>query len=148
MSGRRRKARTRTSERERKFIEFYMASGNGRQAAIRAGYSPTAATQQAARLLTKDHIRRAIDARAAAGPEVAARQERQAFWTAVMRGRVPGRVAMKDRLRASELLGKSQGDFLERIQHEAGNSLAALLGALPLPNTSADPLPDVNPGQR
>jgi hypothetical protein len=40
--------------------------------------------------------------------------ERQQFWTAVLRGEESAE--MKDRLKASELLGKCQGDFIERVE--------------------------------
>jgi hypothetical protein len=44
---------------------------------------------------------------------IATREERQSFWTAMMRGEEPGEP--KDRLKASELLGRSQGDFIDRV---------------------------------
>jgi hypothetical protein len=40
---------------------------------------------------------------------------------------------MRDRLRASELLGKSSGDFIEHHVIDAGESLYELLGGRPLP---------------
>ena len=55
-----------------------------------------------------------------ASARVATRAERQAFWTEIMRD---GEAAMKDRLRASELLGKAAGDFLERVEVENNASL-------------------------
>ena len=47
-------------------------------------------------------------------PTVADRIERQQFWTAIMRGDLP--CGMRERLRAAELLGRSQGDFVKRIE--------------------------------
>lgn len=47
-------------------------------------------------------------------PEIAGRAERQAFWSMAMRD---DSLAMKDRLRASDLLAKSEGDYLERHEH-------------------------------
>jgi hypothetical protein len=36
---------------------------------------------------------------------------------------------LRDRLKASELLGKSQADFVDRVEHSAGGSLVELLAA-------------------
>jgi hypothetical protein len=46
-------------------------------------------------------------------PRVAGREERQAFWTATLRD--PAR-PMDERLRASELLARSEADFVTRVQ--------------------------------
>ena len=43
------------------FVEEYLLDLNGTQAAIRAGYSPKSASEQASRLLTKDKVRARID---------------------------------------------------------------------------------------
>jgi hypothetical protein len=64
-------------------------------------------------LLKKAEIRAAIDGRTKlqlSGP-IASREERQAWWTKVMKDEDAG---MYDRLRASELLGKSDADFVDR----------------------------------
>jgi hypothetical protein len=44
---------------------------------------------------------------------IATREDRQSFWTEVMRDKLE---KMVDRLRASELLGKSQADFVDRME--------------------------------
>jgi len=109
-------------ERERKFVEFYMgkAAGNGKLAAKLAGYKGTEHSREttASRLLRKAEVRAAIEARVKSDPAVATREDRQRFWTEVMNGKQGGkRVRMADRLKASELLGKSQADFIERHEH-------------------------------
>lgn len=43
--------------KQRKLIEEFCVDGNAAQAAIRAGYSPNSAKEQAARLLTKDNAK-------------------------------------------------------------------------------------------
>lgn len=48
-------------------------------------------------------------------PLIATRQERQEFWTETMRDK---REEMKSRQKASELLGKSEADFTEKVQAE------------------------------
>lgn len=51
------------NERQKRFIVEYLIDRNGTQAAIRAGYSPKTANEQASRLLAKDNIRAAVDAK-------------------------------------------------------------------------------------
>ena len=99
--------------RQRAFVEAY--AGNATAAALAAGYSEKTARSQGQRLLTKADIKDAIKAREAQrlAPTIATRQERQEFWTSVLRNEDE---AMKDRLKAAELLGKSEGDFLERVE--------------------------------
>jgi len=94
------------------------ASGNAAQAAIAAGYSKGSARQQGQRLLTNADIRAAIEKRQKKDPDVADREERQRFWSAVMRDE---NADMKDRIKASEVLGKSQADFVERHEHSGPN---------------------------
>ena len=45
--------------------------------------------------------------------KIANRQARQEFWTCIMNDSMQ---FMRDRLKASELLGKSEADFKERIE--------------------------------
>lgn len=112
------------SERERRFVEAYMgkAAGNATKAAILAGYSAKSAARIGYRLTRKVQIANALQARVQSDPGVASREDRQAFWSRVMYGKGKfGKAALKDRLKASELLGKSQMDFTPR--DEAGNPL-------------------------
>lgn len=61
--------------------------------------------------------------------KIADKRERQEFWTGVMRGaeQIDTEVYVKDRLRGSELLGKSEGDFVENINLNIRGSLATKL---------------------
>lgn len=108
------------SERERRFVDAYMgpAAGNASEACRLAGYSIKAATVQGARMLAKASIQSAIAERVKADPQIATRDERQRLWSDIAFGRgVYADAALKDRIRASELLGKSQADFVERHEH-------------------------------
>ena len=98
------------TEKQRRFVEAYMgqAAGNATEAARLAGYKQ--AHSQGPRLLENVGVAAALAERQKNDPAVATREERQAFWTAVMRGEHGG-ASMSDRLRASELLGKTGGDF-------------------------------------
>ncbi len=99
--------------RQQRFIECY--NGNATQAAIQAGYSEKTARSAGQRLLTNVDIQSAIRSREEQRRSelIADRVKRQIFWTAIMRDESE---SMTARLKASELLAKSEGDFLERIQ--------------------------------
>ena len=100
--------------KQRRFIEAY--DGNATKAAIAAGYSPKWADRQAYTLIEKNgEIREAIRQREERQRSelIADRVKRQMFWSRTMND---GSESMTARLKASELLAKSEGDFLERIQ--------------------------------
>jgi hypothetical protein len=124
----------RLNERERRFVELVMGEcvGNATEAYCRAYQTKNrnAAGVQAHRLLRKAKIRLAVEARVRKDPKVATREQRQAFWTEFM---LDEKRADAVRLRGSELLGKSQGDFVEHHVLDAGESLYELLGGRPLP---------------
>jgi len=117
------------TEKQRKFVEAFMgpAKGNATEAARIAGYSGNDATLRNAgsRLLTNANISEAIKERQESDPLVADREERQRFWSEVMRN---DQADMRDRLKASEILGKSQADFTEKIDHTTdGKALTQLI---------------------
>jgi phage terminase small subunit len=119
-------------ERLRRFVELYMgeAAGVGAQAARLAGWKGTAKalSEQARRLLLRDDVKAMMTARVKEDPAVLSREDRQRFWSAVMRGdpikvlvegqEIEAAPPIAARLKASELLGKAQGDFVERHRHE------------------------------
>lgn len=49
-------------EKQQRFVDEYLIDLNATQAAIRAGYSPNTATEQASQLLTKLNIKAHVDA--------------------------------------------------------------------------------------
>lgn len=110
--------------KQQKFVDAY--DGNAHQAALAAGYSPKTAQVQASRLLTNVKVIAAIKAREEKprSRRIATREDRQAFWTNVMNGnekdiafkegeKIEIDVQMKDRLKAAELLGRSEADFTD-----------------------------------
>ena len=104
------KARKFTAKQQR-FIDFY--DGNATKAAKKAGFANP--RRQGNRLLTKVDILSAIQEREkkrTKGP-IATREERQEFWTKAMRNTD---IDIKDRLKSSELMGKSEADFTEKIE--------------------------------
>lgn len=124
------KAKDSTKQRLR-FVEYYMACADPEVAYQQAGYeckTPASLRVASRRLLNSDfvqaEIRRRVDEEgfmeplevkgkeADMKPLIANRRERQEFLTATMRD--PG-VAMKDRLKACEILAKTQGDFADVV---------------------------------
>ena len=101
--------------RQLKFIEAY--TGNGADAARLAGYKGDDKTlaSVAYKLLTNTDIKRAIQERVAKQTDslIATKEERQRFWTEFMRSPA---LEPKDRMKASELLGRSQADFMEKVE--------------------------------
>jgi hypothetical protein len=142
---------TKLTEKERRFCEAFMgaAAGNATKAARLAGYSSRSSDslrRTASDLLTKPHIRAAIDDRIASDPAVAERTRLQRLWTAVAMGdrefesRALGRFEMRDRLRASELLAKSQGLFVDR--HEVAHTVQPVtITHVHLPRNPGTPIP-------
>ena len=107
------------TKKQRIFAEHYAMTGKATESARLAGYSRPA---QSGQLMARDeelmaYITNVIAVAAgdsekeASDKRIATAVERQEFWTSMMRDE---NVSPKDRLRASEILGKAQGDFIER----------------------------------
>ena len=106
--------------RQTLFAEYYAegeTQGNATQSAIKAGYKETTAYSMGQRLLKHVEVKRVIDDRTQEirAESVATRKIRQEFWTKTMND---SKANMNDRLRASELLGKSEADFTDKHVHE------------------------------
>ena len=102
------------TERQRRFCEAYSSNGgNALDAARKAGYKRP--DPQGAENLGKPSIKAAIEKlrTATTSAAIMTREQRQEFWTQVARSKDQD---MKDRLKASELLGRSQGDFISRTE--------------------------------
>ena len=109
----------RLTQKQQAFVAAY--DGNGVESAKAAGYKGGYQTLgvTACRLLKDDRITRAIQAREQKSiqPAILNRRQRQEFWSGIM---LDEDASLRDRLRASELLGRSEGDFLER--HEVNHT--------------------------
>lgn len=99
------------NEKQRRFAEFYAASGNAAEAARLAGYSERTARSQGQRLLTNVDVAKYIRELQGEGASerIATIAEVKAFWTAVMNDTEE---RTSDRLKASELLAKASGTFI------------------------------------
>lgn len=98
--------------RKERFCLEYAASGNATQAAIAAGYSAQTARSQGNRLLTNVDIKARIEElqQEIRREKIADIASIQAFWTDVLKD---ASAKTADRLKASELLARSQGAFLK-----------------------------------
>ena len=97
------------TNKQQRFVDSY--DGDIKKTAKKAGLS----YGYCRRLVTKSNILEAIRHRqdTEIRPKtIANRQQRQEFWTETMRDE---KQDMRDRLRASELLGKSEADFIEHL---------------------------------
>ena len=120
------------NQRKRAFCEAYLTSGNATQAAIAAGYSPKTARSQGQRLLTFVDVQEYLEKRNQEISEAntAQMEEVRQFWTATMRDQ---NMKPTDRLKASELLAKTYGAFLDRVHKELSvtDTVDAWIEALP-----------------
>lgn len=122
------------TEKQKRFADEYIISGNATQAAIKAGYSKKTARFVGAENLTKPNIKNYIDERLEElkSERTADAQEVLEYLTSVMRGNeteevligvgegmqstIQKEVGAKDRLKAAELLGKRFALFTDKTE--------------------------------
>lgn len=117
------------TDKQQLFVREYLIDFNATRAAIKAGYSKRTAYSIGQRLLKNVEIKQALDMAMNERKDnlIADRTARQKFWTAIM---YDENEDTKHRLRASELLAKSEGDFTEKREIKADigcTSLADLM---------------------
>ncbi len=102
----------RLTQKQQRFVDYY--KGNYSEAARDAGYSSP--NRRGYELMQMPKIQQAIQERenVERRPHIADRQRRQEFWTQVMEDE---NQKMRDRLKASENLARSEADFIERREH-------------------------------
>jgi len=107
--------------KQQRFVDFY--DGNATEACRKAGYKGNENTlnQMANKLVRNGKIKTAIEKREKLSNKriIMDRESRQELWTMIALD-VNERTDI--RLRASELLGKSEGDFIDR--HELSGNIA------------------------
>lgn len=112
--------------RQQAFVDCY--AGNATDAARKAGYTGSDAVLGVTghNLLKNPKVSAAIKARQAAprALRIATREERQAFWTETL---LDEKQRMADRLKAAELLGRSEADFTEKLIMKGELTLAQLV---------------------
>lgn len=107
------------NSRQKRFVDQIMQGQSQTQAAVKAGYSPRSAEQQGHALMRNPKVEAAL--REVRGPEIATVDEVQRYWTQVMRGEIdPAKIPTSDplarSLKASELIAKSRGMFVHRVE--------------------------------
>ena len=116
------------TQKQQRFVDEYIISGNATQAAIKAGYAKKAAYRTGADNLKKPQIKSVIEKRNAEiqSEKTADMTEVMEYLTSVMRGEQTESVATakgiyedvevsaKDRIKAAELIGKRNGAWTDR----------------------------------
>ena len=127
-----------TTERQRRFVDYYLELGNQVQAAIRAGYSERYARDQAFKILEMPAVKEYYEDRLQEieSKRVANIKEVMEYLTSVMRGesteemivvegcgngysearKINKSIGAKDRLKAAELIGKRYMMFTDKVQ--------------------------------
>jgi len=107
--------------KQQRFVDFY--DGNATEACRKAGYKGNENTlnQMANKLVRNGKIKTAIEKREKLSNKriIMDRESRQELWTMIA---LDIKERTDTRLRASELLGKSEGDFIDR--HELSGNIA------------------------
>ena len=129
------------NERQRRFADEYIISGNATDAAIKAGYSPKYANTNASKLLQNTTIKSYIDERLAqlASEKIATQEEVLTYLTSVMRGETQEQtlisigelgqtitdidVGAKDRIKAAELLGKRHRLWTDKVEADISGTV-------------------------
>lgn len=101
------------NERQRRFADEYIVSGNIEQSALMAGYSKTYARGRSHELLANVGIKKYLDKRneAIESEKIADMKEIKEFWTSLLRD---DGTDVKDRLKASEYMAKTRGAFIDK----------------------------------
>jgi phage terminase small subunit len=107
------------NDREKLFVIEYLKDFNASAAAVRAGYSERTANVKGSQLLAKVSIKEQVEkakSKIFSDKESIIRENLE-FWREV---RTDDMQDLKDRLKASEYLGKFAAMFTERVEH-SGN---------------------------
>lgn len=104
------------NERQRRFVDEYIITGVAETAALNAGYSEKYARASSHKLLAHVGIRELLKERNKSidASKVASMQEVREFWSTVLRDEESD---LKDRIKVSELIGKANGEFLDRVEN-------------------------------
>ena len=109
------------TERQKRFAEFYLESGNARQAALKAGYSAGYAQHVKRQKGVREYLEMRVDSMD--NTRVASADEVLAFLTDVMRGRENDEKGVSLRMKAAEMISKRMG----YAQEEGGCEPAVII---------------------
>jgi len=104
------------TRKQQAFVDYYIETGNATKAAIKAGYSKKTARVMGQENLLKPAIKKHIENRnkQIENERIADMKEVKEFWTSMVRN---NKLEPKDRLKASEYIAKTNGAFLEKVEH-------------------------------
>ena len=122
--------------RQKSFCEFYVASGNATDAAIKAGYKEKNARFIGSENLTKANIKKYIEElqEKAKGNRIMTAIERREFLTSMIKD---GAVKDTDRLKALDILNKMDGEYTQKVEVN-GN-----INSNPFSNLTTDELKEI-----
>ena len=136
--------------RQRDFVLRYAKSGIMKQAALEAGYSRGGITAIIYNLSKNPKVQAAIHELRADDEDatIASIKELREWWTSIIRGtgEAGDGAELKEQLRASDLLGKSQGAFLDRL--DLTNSDGSLAPTIDVSKLSTEVLRELMRAQR
>ena len=122
------------TEKQKAFCRHYIENGgNGKQAAIKAGYTERSATSTSATILTYPNVIKEIDRLNAKKEKktIASAQEVMEFFTKVMNGEVKDQfgldASLADRTKAAQELAKRTVDIENRIAGKPDATVAIKL---------------------
>jgi len=101
--------------RQKAFCEYYVASGNATEAAIKAGYKEKYAGVNADKLLKNTNIKKYIDElqKKTKSSRIMTAIERREFLTSMIKD---GTVKDTDRLKALDILNKMDGEYTQKVE--------------------------------
>ncbi|MCW4359526.1 terminase small subunit [Bacillus altitudinis] len=110
----------RLTERQKRFCDFYIETGNATESARLAGYKGKNLNRVASQNLSKLDIQRYIEERNVQLEEerIANMREVKVFWTTILRDE---HAEMKDRLKASEFIAKTNAAFTEKVEYNGND---------------------------
>ena len=122
--------------RQKAFCEYYVASGNATEAAIKAGYKEKYAGVNADKLLKNTNIQKYIEElqEKAKGNRIMTAIERREFLTSMIKD---GAVKDTDRLKALDILNKMDGEYTQKVEVN-GN-----VNSNPFSNLTTDELKEI-----
>ncbi len=107
------------TERQKRFIDYYLETANATESARKAGYSKKTAKNIGNENLTKLNIFIKYKLEEKENERIASQNEVLQYLTKVMRGEEKDQfgldASLQDRTRCAELLGKRYGTFREKI---------------------------------
>lgn len=122
--------------RQKSFCEFYVASGNATEAAMKAGYSETYSKTRTNVLLRNVEICRYVKElqEKTKSSRIMTAIERREFLTAMIKN---GAVKDTDRLKAVDILNKMDGEYTQKVEVN-GN-----INSNPFSNLTTDELKEI-----